>query len=98
MACASSKDNNGMQLSPQMCNSRKAMMKVEQCLRNASQMISRCQNVLYSERRKELHFSYQVKAEGWVFHCLSTPKAGKETEKAAGPGRHTSWPYYLQKD
>lgn len=79
MAYVSSKDNSGMQLSPQMYNNREAMKKMEQCLRNASQMISRCQNTLYSERRKELHFSYQVKAEGWFCHCLSTPKAGVQT-------------------
>lgn len=54
MAYVSSKDDNDIQLSPQMCNNIKAMMKMEQGLRNASQMICRCQNMLYSERRKEL--------------------------------------------
>lgn len=37
--------------------------------------------MLYSERRKQLQFSYQVKAEGWLCHCLSTPKAGEETQR-----------------
>jgi len=55
MAYVSSKYDNDMQLSPQMCSNIKAMMKMEQGLRNASQMICRCDNRLYSEKRKELH-------------------------------------------
>lgn len=56
--------------------------------------------MLYSERRKQLQFSYQVKAEGWMALPLSEHTKGwrGNIEKAAGSSRHTSWPYCLQKE
>lgn len=69
MAYVSSKDDSDKQLSPQMCNNIKTMMKMEQGLRNASQMISRCQNMLYGERGKENHWlllkTAVFSSEGW---------------------------------
>lgn len=79
------------------------MMKIEQGLRNASQMIRRCQNMLYSERRKELHLlllKIPVLSEGEGMALpLSEHTKGKKgnLEKVAGSGSHLSWLYHLKK-